>query len=235
MFDPFGLKKESEEGSRSPEGAIGRAVEAASLAAPRPEFTGPGASSGPSAKVLAAFLVVDSVFVIVFGGTLAAKLYEHFTAPVPVLRPAPTPRKPKPDIPPPETPAVDDAAAVSTPKAVGETAESAPPAEAPNAPPPVGPSAPPAEPAPEAVPAKPKAVPVEFKLKHSGAHKVELAGAFIVRGGKVPMTRNGDGTWDVTLYLTPDTYRYHFLVDGKKLMDPQNPNVVRGSSVITVP
>ena len=73
-----------------------------------------------------------------------------------------------------------------------------------------------------------------FELKSPGAKSVELAGAFIVRGGKKPMSAQPDGTWTVTVYLTPNTYRYWFLVNGKKTLAPANANTDRGASVISV-
>ncbi len=82
--------------------------------------------------------------------------------------------------------------------------------------------------------AKPKAVPTEFAIKAPGAKSVELAGAFLVHGGRKNMVSHPDGTWTVTLYLTPNTYRYWFLINGHKKIDPQNPNTERGASVLTV-
>ncbi len=82
---------------------------------------------------------------------------------------------------------------------------------------------------------KVKAVPVDFHLKAPNAQDVELAGPFIVRGGKKPMKSHDGGDWTITLYLTPNTYRYHFIVDGKKTLDPENSNTDRGASVVTVP
>lgn len=74
-----------------------------------------------------------------------------------------------------------------------------------------------------------------FRLKAPGAKSVELVGAFIVRGGKKRMVEHSDELWTLTLYLTPNTYRYHFLVNGKKKLDPENPNGARGASILTVP
>ncbi len=216
MFDPFGLKKDPEEAPEKP---------ASPAPAPAAEPTGP--APGFSTRVLAAFLVFDSLFVIVFGGALAAKFYEHLSAPAPVLKGAPPPKKAKTPEPPAAAPDAPPPAPVAPSAPKPE-----PPAAAPKAPEPPPPAA---AAAAAAAPAKTKALPVEFKLKQAGAKKVELAGAFIVRGGKAPMAKNGDGSWTVTLYLIPDTYRYNFLVDGKKIIDPQNPNVSRGASVVTIP
>lgn len=197
MFDLFGLKKEPE----------AETAEEASAGEPA------------SAKLWAAALVVDSIFVIVFGGALAAKIYQHWKAPPAAAstkgskKTAEAPNPPPP--PPPAAPAE-------------------PPKPAPAAASPEPPKA--AEPAPKPVSAAPgKAVPVEFQIKAPGAKTVELVGAFIVRNnGRKAMVRHGDGHWTLTLYLTPDTYRYHFLVNGKKTLDPKSPKTDRGASVRVV-
>jgi 1,4-alpha-glucan branching enzyme len=101
-------------------------------------------------------------------------------------------------------------------------------------------TAPSAKPAPAPAAATPvigsrKAVPIEFKLRAPKAQSVGLIGAFIVRGGRKEMARQGDGTWAVTLYLHPGQYRYFFSVDKKKQLDPENPRVDRGASLLEVP
>ena len=53
-------------------------------------------------------------------------------------------------------------------------------------------------------------------------------------GGRKDMVHQSDGVWTLTLYLNPDTFRYHFIVDGKKALDPDNPKVERGASVLTI-
>ncbi len=209
-----------------------------------------------SQRLWAVLLVLDAFFVIIFGGALAAKVYQHWQAP-----PAPsTPRKGKPrqaakaEVPRPTPPAPPEPA-----KPPEEPKAQVPAPQAP----PVAPSRPaalprpslvqeipkpretpkPQEPAraPEKAPAqaeKPspgKAIPVHFQLKAPGAKRVELVGAFIVRGGRKPMLAHEDGLWTLTLYLTPNTYRYFFVVNGKKTLDPKNPTTDRGASAITVP
>jgi hypothetical protein len=199
MFDLFGLKKETE--AEGPE-------EFASNGEPRGE-------AGP-AKLWAAALVVDSLFVIVFGGAVAAKVYQHWKAPAAQRPTAAAAKKP-----------------VEAPKPPPEPAPAQPvpaPAQAPEPPKAA------AEPPQEAEPATSgRAVAVDFQLKAPGAKSVELGGAFIVRNnGRKPMVRHSDGTWTLTLYLTPDTYRYFFLVNGKKTLDPKNPKTDRGASVLIV-
>ena len=48
------------------------------------------------------------------------------------------------------------------------------------------------------------------------------------------MSRDGDGTWTVTLYLNPGTYRYFFSVDKKKQLDP-NAQTDKGASLRSLP
>ena len=169
-------------------------------------------------KLWAALLVVDAVLVVVFGGALAAKLYAHLKAPPPTAAPQVVRRKPAPE-PPAPAPVVRAVAAKP-------------------APPPM-----PAKPAPKAAAktssaaGKVHAVAVEFKLKAPRAKSVHLVGAFMVRdGGRKVMTYKGDGTWSLSLHLLPGTsYRYWFVVDGRKVVDPENPRLERGASVLALP
>ncbi|MBI5239718.1 MAG: hypothetical protein HY926_04540 [Elusimicrobia bacterium] len=239
--DLFGLKKDAE----APPAAAGEAE------APR---------SGRSRPKLWGFLlVVDSILVIVFGGALAAQLYQHlWAAPTPVVAAARrTPKPVPPPAPPAEAPKPVEAPAPAAPSGSGERQPSRdggpsaagpkaakpswlaePPrgreAAKPQAPGAAKPSA--AAPAPIAAGEKPRSVPVEFKLKASHAKTVQLAGAFIVRGGRKDMAEHEPGHWSLTLYLLPGTsYRYWFLVDGKKTLDPENSQVERGASVLVLP
>jgi 1,4-alpha-glucan branching enzyme len=63
----------------------------------------------------------------------------------------------------------------------------------------------------------------EFKYKSPDAKTVELMGEW--NGWKsIPMTKNGDGVWTTKVTLSPGTYGYKFLVDGKDwVFDPDNP------------
>jgi hypothetical protein len=211
---------------------------------------GPSGSRG--VRIWGVLLVLDFFFVIVFGGALAAKIYQHLAAPAAPVAP---PRRVKPAAKTAENPKPVETP--KTPPAPKKTEPIAPVAK--NGLPPPKPSllneAPKREPAkphdasaqkaaaPNAAPpsdaadgAKVKAVAVNFQISAPGAKKVELAGAFIVRGnGMKEMKEKDDGQWSLTLYLTPNTYRYHFLVDGKKTLDPQNSKTDRGASVISVP
>lgn len=210
-----------------------------------PEVDAP--PSKGSHRLWAFLLVLDSLFVIVFGGAVAAKVYQYWKAPAVASAPvrhhaapkAPEPPKPKPE----PAPAP---AAKPEPKPA-ETAKAAPAKTEPKAPRPPKPSmlvdAPkphaspkPALPAPSAAPSAPvKAQPVVFKVRAPGAGSVQLVGAFIVHGGRKEMAKDSSGNWSVKLYLNPGQYRYFFAVDKKKTLDPENPRGDRGASLLTVP
>ena len=247
MIDLFGLGKQKDQQDEP-------------SSAPQPAEPAPRGSH----KLWAFLLVLDSVFVIIFAGAVAAKLYQYWKAPTVAAVPAPRKRPAKPA----EAPAASTAAssapepakAPEPPKSEPPKAEPAaaakPAAEAPRPPKPSilaeapkhretpkpadaggkSPSARPAAPAPAAAPEqKVKAVRTEFKISAPKARSVELVGAFIVRGGRKEMSRDGEGTWSVTLYLNPGTYRYFFSVDKKKQLDPENPLSDKGASLLTIP
>ena len=213
-----------------------------------------------SHRLWAFLLVLDSVFVIVFGGAVAKIVYQYWkaptAAPAPVSRRHPAPVKPPEAVKPPEP--VPSTAAVAAPPAPAPKPVEAPKPEPkaarrPDSPRPPKPSllndgpkphAAPAPvaatasapPAPAAAPAAPgKALPVVFKLRAPNAGSVQLVGAFIVRGGRKEMTKDADGVWAVKLYLNPGQYRYFFSVDKKKTLDPENPRSDRGASLLPVP
>ena len=193
-------------------------------------------------------LVLDSVFVAVFGGAVALKVYQYWKAPNaavaaaarrhPVAAPKP-PEAPKP-------PALPPAPAPEPPKAAAK-----PEPKIARAPRPPKPSLINEPPKPRSTPglatsgaagapaaaagASAKALPVVFKLQAARAGSVQLVGAFIVHGGRKDMTRVSDGSWTVKLYLNPGQYRYFFSVDKKKTLDPENPNSDRGASLLTLP
>ena len=179
-----------------------------------------------SQKIWAVLLVLDSFLVIIFGGALAAKLYQHWQTQPLAGAPAPKARRHEP-------PKADAAKEAPAPQ---------PAVKAPQAPKPAEPSlnqqkaaaAPGAGQPASAAALKAKAVPLKFQIKAAGARRVQLIGAFIVHGGKKDMVKDSDGFWSLTLYLTPNTYRYHFFVDGRKKLDPANPAADRGYSVVTV-
>jgi HEAT repeat protein len=88
--------------------------------------------------------------------------------------------------------------------------------------------------APGASEATAKARPVEFKLKAPQARSVLLSMNSLAGKRKV-MVRSVDGTWSVSLPLGPGSYRYQFIVDGIKTLDPENAATDRGVSLLKVP
>lgn len=241
MIDLFGIGKSAE--NPEPHAEV-----------PEPHGAPEPAPSHGSHRLWAFLLVLDSVFVILFAGTVAAKIYQHWRAPAATVE-APR-RRPGPKAEPkaPETPSEPPKTAEAPkPEPAPEIKhEAKPAADAPRPPKPSlladapkhreTPAPAPAKsssaPAPQAAlepGAKVKAAPVEFRLRSPKAKSVQLVGAFIVRGGRKDMSRDGDGVWSVTLYLHPGRYRYFFSVDKKKVLDPENPQTDRGASVLSVP
>lgn len=223
-----------------------------------------GGGSTRGQKLWAVLLVLDSFFVIVFGGTLAAKVYQHWQAPLatavvttrrtvkqpeppkapepakaPEAAPTPPPEAKAPE--PPKAPPPAKAAPAKSvvpsrpsllqepPKAHQPPAPQKPSHEAPAKTPPAPPAAQPS------ADGKKKAAAVDFQFSAPGAKRVQLIGAFIVRGGRKDMVKSSDGLWTLRLYLTPNTYRYHFVVDGKKKLDPNSAEADSRNSIITVP
>ncbi len=65
---------------------------------------------------------------------------------------------------------------------------------------------------------------VVFRLVDPGAAKVFLAGDFNNWNPTMDSMVKRGGGWEVRLYLVPGRYRYVFVVDGKQIPDPDNPN-----------
>ncbi|HXS99428.1 MAG TPA: hypothetical protein VN915_02035 [Elusimicrobiota bacterium] len=219
---------------------------------PSPEKPRPAGSHG----LWLFLLVLDSVFVAVFGGAVALKVYQYWKAPSAAAAPAvrrhpaaqppalPKPAEPaaapKPPAPPPPPapeppkpePKVSRAPAGPRPPKPSLLNEPPKPRSTPGLA--SGAASSPA-PAPAAAAAPGKALPVVFKLTAPRAGSVQLVGAFIVHGGRREMAKASDGTWSLKLYLNPGQYRYFFSVDKKKTLDPENPNSDRGASLLTVP
>ena len=62
----------------------------------------------------------------------------------------------------------------------------------------------------------------EFKFKAPDAKTVELMGEW-ADWKSIPMTKGDDGVWTAKVTLSPGTYGYKFLVDGKDwVFDPDN-------------
>lgn len=79
---------------------------------------------------------------------------------------------------------------------------------------------------------KPKAVKQPFEYKDSKARNVFISGSF-TSWKDVHMMKK-DGAWKATVYILPGTYPYHFVVDGKKKLDPGKPTAPTGDSLIIV-
>jgi hypothetical protein len=204
-------------------------------------------------------LVLDSIFVIVFGGAVAAKVYQYWKTPAvavaPVSRRRPVPKPPEPPKAPEPAPAPKPPVPAPVVEAPKPAAKPEPKIARANGPRPPKPSLLNEPPKPRSTPAlatsaaaaaapsaesgapaaAKKAQAVVFKLRSADADSVQLVGAFIVHGGRKAMTKASDGTWSVKLYLNPGQYRYFFSVDKKKTLDPENPNSDRGASLLTVP
>ncbi len=202
------------------------------------------ARPGKGQRVWAVLLVLDSFFVIIFGGAVAAKIYQHWQAPAAAPLASRTPPPPL------RRPAASPAAATKLAAAPATISVPRPrPRPAAKAAAPKGPTPNPAlideEPRhAQAVPqgagsqapaplGKVRAQPVEFVYKGRG-RRVSLAGAFIVHGNGRKAMSHHDGIWSITVYLTPNTYRYWFVVDGRKKLDPANAQTRRDASLITV-
>ncbi len=74
---------------------------------------------------------------------------------------------------------------------------------------------------------------IQFTLQSSTAKKVEVVGSFN-KWFRKSMTKKAN-TWSVTVEIVPGSYEYKFVVDGKKIKDPNNKNVSKtGNSILTV-
>jgi enterochelin esterase-like enzyme len=73
---------------------------------------------------------------------------------------------------------------------------------------------------------------VTFHLHAPGATAVQVAGNFLP--GPQTMQKDAKGVWNVTVGpLDPQIYHYTYLVDGLKIIDPNNPNGQRGAGAAT--
>lgn len=78
---------------------------------------------------------------------------------------------------------------------------------------------------------------VTFRLFAPDADGVSVSGdMFIAADGKPPvaaMHKNGEGIWSYTTVALPsELYSYHFLVDGLKVHDPNNPFLIRDVATV---
>ena len=179
-------------------------------------------------KLWGLLLVVDSFFVVIFGGALAAKVYEHWQPATPFTyspNPSTAPlKKVQTPAPKPTTPLTPSPAIVSSmPSHPLPLKEKKSPKTKRDDEPKILPSR-----------GKGKAQGVIFTYKNKKARKVFLTGAFLRHPGKKPFAKIKRGVWKLTVYLTPGNYHYSFLVDGEKILDPQNPKHERHASLFSI-
>ncbi len=79
---------------------------------------------------------------------------------------------------------------------------------------------------------KVKAVKTLFKYKNKKAKKVYLSGSFL-KWKEKPM-KNKNGEWQREEYILPGNYFYHFIVDGKKTLDPTASKTPMGESLVVI-
>jgi enterochelin esterase-like enzyme len=67
---------------------------------------------------------------------------------------------------------------------------------------------------------------VVFRLKAPDVSKVSLVGSMFIgdeAGKEVPFIKGADGLWTLKIGpLAPDIYLYHFIIDGVRVIDPNN-------------
>jgi para-nitrobenzyl esterase len=74
---------------------------------------------------------------------------------------------------------------------------------------------------------------VTFRIYAPRARAVAVRGDLVKNYGAVPLTRNAEGVWSVTVGpLAPDFYSYTFVVDGVKTVDPKNAAIKQGLSSV---
>jgi hypothetical protein len=187
-------------------------------------------------KLWGLLLVVDSFFVVIFGGAFAAKIYESWQAPShEFLSPAPKAMVNRDNHPHP--------AVLVSPSTVKPLAPTTISAKTPNQTTPKLNETKLATPKtatsrkkqissrakhkyqePQILPSRgpDKARGVTFHYYEKKARRVILVSSFL-RGGKKALKKSRHGPWQITVYLMPGKYRYLFMVDGKKILDPRNP------------
>ena len=83
---------------------------------------------------------------------------------------------------------------------------------------------------------------VTFRLLAPKATDVTLTGEFLPASAEasappsvVHMVKGSDGVWTATVGpVEPETYHYHFTVDGVRTLDPGNPDLKTGSTPTTI-
>ncbi len=176
-------------------------------------------------KLWGLLLVVDSFFVVIFGGAFAANLYESWqnsghelSAPVHPFKPIPSkPLRAVSSIPQPLKPATPQTPATASPKPASSPAPKAQKNK-------ISQPKPARAQEPQILPSRGlgKARGVIFDYYGRKARHVFLIASFI-RGGEKPFKKTKRGPWKAKVFLMPGNYHYQFMVDGKKILDPRNP------------
>lgn len=81
-------------------------------------------------------------------------------------------------------------------------------------------------------PRKQRAVKTRFEYKNASAKRVSLAGSF-TKWNETAMAKK-NGIWKADVYILPGNYLYHFVVDGKKTVDPGKAKSPLGESIAIV-
>lgn len=69
-------------------------------------------------------------------------------------------------------------------------------------------------------------LPCGFGVRAPGAKEVYLIGDMTEWKDKLAMKHNGDDYFEVSTMLTPGEWKYRYIIDGKEITDPGNPNTV---------
>lgn len=81
-------------------------------------------------------------------------------------------------------------------------------------------------------PKKQKAIKTLFEYKSASARSVQLAGSFS-KWKEIRMAKKA-GVWKTEVFILPGNYLYHFVVDGKKVLDQGKPKAPMGESIVAV-
>jgi enterochelin esterase-like enzyme len=74
---------------------------------------------------------------------------------------------------------------------------------------------------------------VTFRIHAPKAGEVTLRGDWMETPGPVPLVKDAEGVWAVTVGpLSPDTYSYTFAVDGVRTLDPRNAAIKQGVTIV---
>lgn len=189
------------------------------------EFEAKLPAQGSNKDIWLFLIIVDVVFLCVFGFFLYKNLSARLLAPETPVKPGAVPVVQEP-----QTPQTD---AAEIPVVVPETVEEVPTVEpsAPVTPVPAEPVVQQTAPAPVQTPAadeKKESVSVKTNSKSKyrqvtfryfgEAEKVAVVSGFTMAKPRALSKKNG--VWEVTLSIAPGTYKYLFVVDGKQTPDP---------------